>query len=156
MKKNYRTLLLILLVVIFFIQPAFTTIAEAKSHHHQHHSNHKIAVMECTRSGTRVKFPRSHLTIKDSWTYISDNRHGFLCMSGEYSSDYEVDKNRLFLEFYPGSGIGNGYPGREYIQKKHAYRIGHSNIYVYGWIVRGKTKNYYRHHKHIIGSMSSF
>ena len=98
-----------------------------------------------------LKFPQNHLTVKDSWTYIYDSRHGFLVIDGEYSCDYEIDKkNRLYLEFYPGDGVGNGYPGREYISKEHAYRIGHSNIYVYGWIVRGKTKNYYRHHKHYI------
>ena len=150
MKITARKLLIMLLVVAMFLQPLAMTHAEAKKHHKHHSSNNRIVVLECKHDSTQVKFPQNHLTVKDSWTYIYDNRHGFLVVAGEYSCDYEIDnRNRLYLEFYPGDGVGNGYPGREYISKEHAYRIG-KNMYAYGWIIRSKIKNYYRHHKHYI------
>jgi len=147
MKKKIRTLLLILLVVAMFLQPAAMAKAEAKSHHH-HHSN-KIVVIEANKDGTtRVKFPRNHLTIKDGWVWMITKNTGYMCV-GPYTFYFEFDrKGRLLIELYPVGDAGLELPGRGYIPKEYPVRIGHSNVYVYGWPAVQHIQDFYRNHKH--------
>ena len=149
MKKKVRTLLLILLVVAMFLQPTAMAKAEAKSHH-KHSSHNKIIVMECTKNRTRVKYNRNHLNVPDAQVIMLGNKTGYLLLE-EYTFIFEIDrKGHLKIELYPGGDAGLYLPGRGYIPKEYPVRIGHSSIYVYGWVVPQLTRDYYRNGKHYV------
>lgn len=106
--------------------------------------------MEVSKNGKKVKFPRNDLKVPRANVLMFGKKNGILLIE-EYSFLFDIDPmGHLNIEMYPGGDAGLYLPGRGYVEKKYPVRIGHSSIYVYGWVVDSLTRDYYKNGKHYV------